>query len=198
MTRDGNGRKSVGGRSIRWNDDRAAEAYATGHWVHGTLADALRDAARDTPARVVVVDGDVRLDCRELHGRADALAAALSDRMPGWQRGVVHAAQLARGRRRLPRGDVGRDGRQPHPAVAARPRAALHPRRRRQPDDLRARGVPRPRLRRDAEPRHRRTRLAAGGRRGARERRARTPPTPTCSTDARKHPPSRSTRMPSG
>src|SRR6476619_1185630 len=77
-----NDRKSVGGRSIRWSDDRAAEAYAKGHWVHSTLADALRDAARDTPARVLVIDGDVRLDCRELHGRAAALAASMSDRMP--------------------------------------------------------------------------------------------------------------------
>src|SRR6478736_2238685 len=77
-----NDRKSVGGRSIRWSDDRAAEAYAKGHWVHSTLADALRDSARDTPARVLVIDGDVRLDCRELHGRAAALAASMSDRMP--------------------------------------------------------------------------------------------------------------------
>jgi acyl-CoA synthetase (AMP-forming)/AMP-acid ligase II len=77
-----NDRKSVGGRSIRWSDDRAAEAYAKGHWVHSTLADALRDAARDTPGRVLVIDGDVQLDCRELHGRAQALAASMSDRMP--------------------------------------------------------------------------------------------------------------------
>jgi acyl-CoA synthetase (AMP-forming)/AMP-acid ligase II len=80
--RRGGDRKSVGGRSIRWHDERAAKAYAKGHWVHTTLADALRDAARDAPARVLVVDGDVRLDCRELHGRAQALAAALSERMP--------------------------------------------------------------------------------------------------------------------
>jgi non-ribosomal peptide synthetase component E (peptide arylation enzyme) len=99
MTRDGNGRKSVGGRSIRWNDERAAEAYAAGHWVHGTLADALRGAARDTPARVVVVDGDVRLDCRGLHARARALAKALGERMqvgsvvsfmlPNWHEAAV-------------------------------------------------------------------------------------------------------------
>jgi cyclohexanecarboxylate-CoA ligase len=82
VTRDGGARKTMGGRSIRWNDVRAADAYAAGHWVRGTLADALRDAARDTPARVVVVDGDVRLDCHGLLTRARALAAALGDRMP--------------------------------------------------------------------------------------------------------------------
>jgi acyl-CoA synthetase (AMP-forming)/AMP-acid ligase II len=77
-----NGRKVVGGRSIRWDDARAAEAYDAGLWIEGTLADALRLAARDTPERVLLVDGEVTLDCRELHLRASALAAALADRMP--------------------------------------------------------------------------------------------------------------------
>jgi cyclohexanecarboxylate-CoA ligase len=80
--RGGNDRKIVGGRSIRWNDERVADAYAAGDWVKSTLADALRDAARDTPQRVLVVDGGVRLTCHELHVRARALAAALDDRMP--------------------------------------------------------------------------------------------------------------------
>jgi acyl-CoA synthetase (AMP-forming)/AMP-acid ligase II len=76
------GRKSVGGRSIRWDDGRAAAAYDAGLWVRGTLADALRDAATDTPERIVLVDGDTRLDCRGLLARAEALAAALAERMP--------------------------------------------------------------------------------------------------------------------
>ncbi|HET7741658.1 MAG TPA: cyclohexanecarboxylate-CoA ligase, partial [Mycobacterium sp.] len=71
-----NGRKAVGGRSIRWSDERAAQAYDAGLWIRGTLADALRLAARDTPERVVLVDGDVELDCRELYRRSAALAAA--------------------------------------------------------------------------------------------------------------------------
>jgi acyl-CoA synthetase (AMP-forming)/AMP-acid ligase II len=75
-------RRTVGGRSIRWDESRAAEAYANCWWVRGTLADALRDAARDTPERTVIVDGDVRLTCRELSVRAEALAAAMADRMP--------------------------------------------------------------------------------------------------------------------
>lgn len=61
---------------------RAADAYARGQWVHTTLADALREAAARTPDRVVLVDGDTRLNCRGLHTQAEALAAALSNRMP--------------------------------------------------------------------------------------------------------------------
>lgn len=50
----------------------------------GTLADALRDAARHSPQRVLIVDGsvDVRLDCATLHRQATALAHGLHDRMP--------------------------------------------------------------------------------------------------------------------
>jgi cyclohexanecarboxylate-CoA ligase len=75
-------RRSVGGRSIRWSVARAQKAYADGWWVESTLADAIRAAARDTPERIVVVDGDVRLHCRELLGRAELLAAAMTERMP--------------------------------------------------------------------------------------------------------------------
>lgn len=75
-------RKVIEGRSIRWDDDRAAAAYHAGLWVDTTLADALRDAARISPDRVLVVDGDVSLTSRELHTRATALAAALTARMP--------------------------------------------------------------------------------------------------------------------
>ena len=47
-----------------------------------TLADALRDAAQTTPDRTIVVDGDIRLDCRTLHQQATTLAEALIARMP--------------------------------------------------------------------------------------------------------------------
>jgi acyl-CoA synthetase (AMP-forming)/AMP-acid ligase II len=67
---------------VRVDEGRAAEAYRRGLWVHSTLADSLRDAARRTPERTVVVDGDVRLDCQMLHERASALARALMSRMP--------------------------------------------------------------------------------------------------------------------
>jgi acyl-CoA synthetase (AMP-forming)/AMP-acid ligase II len=67
---------------VRVDELRAAEAYRSGLWVRATLADALRNCARRTPDRTVVVDGDIRLDCRALHDRASALAHTLMTRMP--------------------------------------------------------------------------------------------------------------------
>ncbi|MGE2723590.1 AMP-binding protein [Mycolicibacterium pulveris] len=67
---------------MRIAEARAADAYRRGLWVHETLADSLRDAARTTPQRTVVVDGEVRLDCKTLHTQATALAHALTSRMP--------------------------------------------------------------------------------------------------------------------
>lgn len=60
----------------------ATRAYASGLWVHDTLADALAAAARDTPRREVLVDGPVRLDCATLHDRATRLAGVMQARMP--------------------------------------------------------------------------------------------------------------------
>jgi acyl-CoA synthetase (AMP-forming)/AMP-acid ligase II len=67
---------------VRVDGAGAAEAYRRGLWVRSTLADALRDAARRTPERTVLVDGDIRLDCRTLHERASMLAHTLIARMP--------------------------------------------------------------------------------------------------------------------
>jgi acyl-CoA synthetase (AMP-forming)/AMP-acid ligase II len=67
---------------VRVDEDRAAEAYRRGLWVRSTLADTLRDAARSTPERTVLVDGDIRLDCQTLHERARTLAHTLLARMP--------------------------------------------------------------------------------------------------------------------
>src|SRR5690349_23971384 len=47
-----------------------------------TLADSLAETARLTPHRVVLVDGDVRLDCQSLHSQAATLARTLLSRMP--------------------------------------------------------------------------------------------------------------------
>ena len=63
-------------------EQRAADAYARGLWVHGTLADALDEAARVTPHRVAVIDGDVELDCATLRSQATTVAQALLARMP--------------------------------------------------------------------------------------------------------------------
>ncbi|WP_372747489.1 AMP-binding protein [Litorivivens sp.] len=68
-------------RSARFSALKDA-AYADGHWVSTTLADALREAANTTPERVLLVDGDVRLDCRTLHTQASHLAKLLLSRAP--------------------------------------------------------------------------------------------------------------------
>lgn len=47
-----------------------------------TLGDTLAQAAAQTPERVLLIDGDVRLTCRELLSRATELAQALLARMP--------------------------------------------------------------------------------------------------------------------
>lgn len=75
-------RKLIGGRLLRWDDERAADAYARGRWVTGTLADSLREAAQATPHRVALVDGDRRLDCQSLYQQSTALAHALHARIP--------------------------------------------------------------------------------------------------------------------
>jgi acyl-CoA synthetase (AMP-forming)/AMP-acid ligase II len=67
---------------VRADEQRAADAYRRGLWVRETLADTLRDAAHTTPDRIMVVDGDIRLDCKTLHEQATALAQTLSARMP--------------------------------------------------------------------------------------------------------------------
>jgi acyl-CoA synthetase (AMP-forming)/AMP-acid ligase II len=75
-------RKLIGDRWVRWDDARAADAYACGWWVRGTLADALRDAALRTPQRVALVDGDRQLDCQSLCQQTTTLAHALHARIP--------------------------------------------------------------------------------------------------------------------
>jgi acyl-CoA synthetase (AMP-forming)/AMP-acid ligase II len=74
--------RSIAGRRVRWNEERAADAYARGLWVDGTLADCLRKAAQETPHRAVLIDGDRRLDCDSLFAQATALAQAMLARAP--------------------------------------------------------------------------------------------------------------------
>jgi acyl-CoA synthetase (AMP-forming)/AMP-acid ligase II len=92
-------RKQVSGRWIRWDEARARAAYAEGRWVRHTLADALQQAAERTPERLLLVDGERRIDCRTLHAEASALAQALLARtspgsvvsfmLPNWHEAAV-------------------------------------------------------------------------------------------------------------
>lgn len=76
------GRRTVEGRSLRWDADRAAAAYTSGDWVHETLAQSLAQAAEEAPARVLLIDGDKSVDAAGLHREATAMAALLAARMP--------------------------------------------------------------------------------------------------------------------
>jgi len=77
-----NGRREIAGRSLRWDEDRAAQAYAQGFWVRDTLAATLASAAAETPDRILLVDGATRIDARTLHDRASVLANAMVVRYP--------------------------------------------------------------------------------------------------------------------
>src|SRR5581483_3393283 len=46
--------------------ERASAAYARGLWTDTTLADSLRQAAQQTPDRVLLIDAENRIDCRTL------------------------------------------------------------------------------------------------------------------------------------
>jgi len=93
------GRRIVAGRSIRWDEQRANEAYAQGYWVRETLAEALARAASADPQRVLIIDGPVRIDARSLHAQASALAQTLAARfapgsvisfmLPNWHEAAV-------------------------------------------------------------------------------------------------------------
>jgi acyl-CoA synthetase (AMP-forming)/AMP-acid ligase II len=75
-------RKWIAGRWLRWNEERAAEAYALGVWVRATLTDSLKQAAQTTPDRILLIDADVRLNCNDLYTQAKTLSQALLARAP--------------------------------------------------------------------------------------------------------------------
>lgn len=93
------GRRLIRGRSIRWDEDRAARAYAEGVWVRRTLADSLQQASDQQPRRVLLVDGDQRIDAADLHLQASRMARLLLGRtapgsvvsfmLPNWHEAAV-------------------------------------------------------------------------------------------------------------
>ncbi|RSU70747.1 cyclohexanecarboxylate-CoA ligase, partial [Sphingomonas sp. S-NIH.Pt3_0716] len=83
MAGTGAGRRiTAAGWDIRWDADQAAQAYADGWWRSDTAADALAHAARDTPDRILLIDGDHCLTAAGLHDQAQRLAQALLVRFP--------------------------------------------------------------------------------------------------------------------
>ncbi len=75
-------RLTPGGWQIRWNADLARKAYAEGWWREETCADALWRIAAETPDRILIIDGDIRLSASELGSKAERLAKSMLTRFP--------------------------------------------------------------------------------------------------------------------
>lgn len=92
-------RRTIACHSIRWNEKRAQQAYAEGHWVKETLADSLQRNVSENPERILIIDNDVRLSANELQQQARALAhtlqvsfppgSAISFMLPNWHEAAI-------------------------------------------------------------------------------------------------------------
>lgn len=102
------GRREIAGRSIRWSEERAKQAYENGHWVKSTLAQALATEAKTNPERVILAEGDIRLSASELYGKAEQLARNLANRfatgsvvsfmLPNWhETAIIYLASTIAG-----------------------------------------------------------------------------------------------------
>ena len=67
-------RQDVGGWRTRWDPERAARAVRSGDWSNRTIAEFAADLVAATPDRVLLIDGDHALTCRDLYDRARRLA----------------------------------------------------------------------------------------------------------------------------
>ncbi|GIX31944.1 MAG: cyclohexanecarboxylate-CoA ligase [Porticoccaceae bacterium] len=107
MTGADSPRRVIAGRSVRWDEERARDAYARGLWVRDTLGAALARLAAAEPERVLLVEEGQPIAAAELWTRAERLARVLAARyprgsvisfmLPNWREAaeVYHAAGLA-------------------------------------------------------------------------------------------------------
>lgn len=75
-------RTTASGWSLRWDKAQVDAAYRDGWWRKDNCGDALQQAARETPDRILIIDGDIRVSAAQLAKQADALARILSSRYP--------------------------------------------------------------------------------------------------------------------
>lgn len=96
-------RRAIDGWSIRWDEARASAARQRGWWSDETLGQVLPRIAGQTPDRVLLIDGDVRLTASDCHLSASRLAGWLGARtergqvisfmMPNWhEAAIIYAA----------------------------------------------------------------------------------------------------------
>lgn len=102
------GRRHIAGRSIRWNEAWAEQAYAAGHWSRTDFGTALARAATENPGHVVIENDGYRLRCDELYTMASRLALSMVDVVPigstisfmlpnWWEASVIYAASALAG-----------------------------------------------------------------------------------------------------
>lgn len=84
-------RRDISGWNVRWDEADAQRWVAEGKWLNRTLADAVREAARDQPQRVTQVCGGRGVTAGEIWEGATRLAGALQAH--GLQAGDVVAFQ---------------------------------------------------------------------------------------------------------
>ncbi|GHC69570.1 cyclohexanecarboxylate-CoA ligase [Pseudorhodoferax aquiterrae] len=84
-------RRDISGWNVRWDEADAQRWVAEGKWLNRTLADAVREAARDQPQRVTQVCGGRGVTAGEIWEGATRLAGALQGH--GLQAGDVVAFQ---------------------------------------------------------------------------------------------------------
>ena len=67
-------RQDVGGWRTRWDPARAERAIRDGDWTNRTIADFAAERVATHPDRILLIDGEHRLSCGDLHDRARRLA----------------------------------------------------------------------------------------------------------------------------
>lgn len=93
-------RREILGWSIRWDEARARECYASGLWSRETIGDLALRALAETPEKIIVVDERRSLTVRELVAEAQALARlfvarglepgqVISLMLPNWHEATV-------------------------------------------------------------------------------------------------------------
>jgi acyl-CoA synthetase (AMP-forming)/AMP-acid ligase II len=85
-------RADPSGWQTRWNERRAAQWLAEGHWTHETLRDTARARLAEDPGKVMLIEGDHSLTRADCHDQALRLAGWLLAR--GLKRGDVISFQL--------------------------------------------------------------------------------------------------------
>ncbi len=73
---------TLGGRTVRWDDSFARQAYSDGWWQSSSCADMLLRLSEQSPDKTLIVDEDIEISVAALHGQAGRLALTFAARFP--------------------------------------------------------------------------------------------------------------------